>query len=433
MLDIRLVREDPGAVVRGLVVRGVEEGEAQAQLERIKLLDTERRDAISRANDLRATRNEVSKQIGELKRSGKDAESLILEMRDVGQNIDQLGERVEGIEAEIVQWLMSTPNLPLDEVQPGDEDQNVLLSTWGEAPNFDFEPKPHWDLGEALGILELERGAKVSGSGFPVLRGAGARMQRALINWMLDLHTTEHGYEELRVPYLVTRETMTGTGQLPKFEDDSYHTERDALWLIPTAEVPVTNLHRDELLTAEDLPMRYTAYTPCFRREAGAAGRDTRGLLRVHQFDKVELVRYETPARSRAVLDDMTREACRVLEAFGLHHRVVRLAGGDLGFSAAMTYDIEAWAPGVESWLEVSSVSTFTDFQGRRANLRYRPEQGSKPQFVHTLNGSALALPRLMVALLETYQNADGSVTVPEPLRAALGCDRIEAQERATV
>lgn len=424
MLDIRLVREDADAVAHGLSIRGVEGG--KAQLDRILEIDAERRETIGQANELRAQRNDVSKKIGELKRAGEDADGMIAEMRAVGERIDALGARVAEIEAEMEAWLMSTPNVPLDEVQAGDEDANELLSEWGSKPEFTFEPKPHWELGEALGILELERGSKLSGSGFPVLRGAGARYQRTLIDWMLDLHTEKHGYEELRVPYMVTRQTMTGTGQLPKFEEESYETERDGLWLIPTAEVPVTNLHRDELLTAEDLPLRYTAYTPCFRREAGAAGRDTRGLLRVHQFDKVELVRYETPERSREALEEMTREACSVLEAFGLHYRVVRLAGGDLGFSAGMTFDLEVWAPGVGKWLEVSSVSTFTDFQARRANLRYRPSQAEKPRFVHTLNGSALALPRLMVALLETYQMEDGSVAIPEVLQAAFGRDRID-------
>ena len=426
MFDIRLVREDPEAVVRGLTVRGIED--AQEQVDRVLALDVERRDAITASNDLRAKRNEASKRIGELKRGGEDASGMIAEMREVGDEIDLLASRLEVIEADVDGWLMSTPNVPLSEVVPGGEDQNETLHVWGEAVTFGFDPKPHWELGEDLGMLELERGGKISGSGFPILRGRGARLQRALIDWMLNLHTQEHGYEELRVPYLVTKETMTGTGQLPKFEEDLYRTKRrDGLWLIPTAEVPLTNMHRDELLSAEDLPVRYTACTPCFRREAGAAGRDTRGLLRVHQFDKVELVRYETPERSREALEEITREAASVLEALGLHYRVVRLAGGDLGFAAALTYDLEVWAPGVEQWLEVSSVSTFTDFQARRANIRFRPTPAEKPQFVHTLNGSALALPRLMVAIMESYQNADGSITVPEALRDVLGRDRIEA------
>jgi seryl-tRNA synthetase len=303
----------------------------------------------------------------------------------------------------------------------------------GAPPEFDFEPKPHWDLGSTLGLLDLERGSKISGSGFPVLTGLGARLQRCLIDFMLDIHTQDfneelgwHGYTELRVPYLVTRDTLSGTGQLPKFAEESYQTERDDLWLIPTAEVPITNLHRDEVLSVEDLPVRYVAYSPCFRREAGAAGADTRGLLRVHQFDKVELVRYETPERSRDALEELTAESESILDRLGLHYRVLKLASGDLGFSAEMTYDIEVWAPGVGQWLEVSSCSTCGDFQARRANLRYRPSGGEKLRFVHTLNGSALALPRLMVALIENYQQADGTVRVPEALQERLGQEVIE-------
>jgi seryl-tRNA synthetase len=346
-------------------------------------------------------------------------------MRALGERIADLDETVRTNEARVEEILLSVPNVPLDEVPEGGEEANVVCGTWGEPRAFAFEPRPHWELGEALGILDLARGSRVSGSGFPVLRGAGARLQRGLIAWFLDVHTAEHGYEELRVPYLVTRETLTGTGQLPKFADESYQTERDDLWLIPTAEVPITNLHRDELLEAQELPVKYTAYSPCFRREAGAAGKDTRGLLRVHQFDKVELVRYETPARSRAALEELTREAETLLERLGLHYRRVILATGDLGFSSAMTYDLEVWAPGVEKWLEVSSCSVFTDYQARRANLRYRPAHGEKPEFVHTLNGSALALPRVVAALLETYQEVDGGVVLPEPLRPYLGQDRL--------
>ena len=334
--------------------------------------------------------------------------------------------------------MLLTPNLPLDEVPSGGVDQNEIVRVVGAPPEFDFEPKSHWDLGSTLGLLDLERGSKVSGSGFPVLMGLGARLQRCLIDFMLDIHTQGfneepgwHGYTELRVPYLVTRDTLSGTGQLPKFAEESYQTERDDLWLIPTAEVPITNLHRDEVLSAEDLPVRYAAYSPCFRREAGAAGADTRGLLRVHQFDKVELVRYETPERSRDALEELTAESESILDRLGLHYRVLKLASGDLGFSAEMTYDIEVWAPGVEQWLEVSSCSTCGDFQARRANLRYRPSGGEKLRFVHTLNGSALALPRLMVALIENYQQADGTVRVPETLQERLGQEVIEPRPPA--
>jgi seryl-tRNA synthetase len=423
MLDLKRLRSEPD-VVRAALARRGEAGNAHV-VDRVLALDEERRAAITESDALKARRNEVSRTIGERKRAGQDAEALILEMREVGGRIAELDASVSAADEEIQEILLTTPNLPLDEVPEGDESANQLLRSWGTPVTHPFPARPHWELGEALGILDLPRGAKVSGSGFPVLKGAGARLQRALIDWMLDLHVREHGYEELRVPYLVTRETLTGTGQLPKFADESYLSERDDLWLIPTAEVPVTNLHRDELMRAEALPIRYTAYSPCFRREAGAAGKDTRGLLRVHQFDKVELVRYERPERSREALEELTAQAERVLQELGLAYRVVRLAAGDLGFSSAMTYDIEVWAPGVERWLEVSSCSTFTDYQARRAGIRFRPAPGEKPEFVHTLNGSALALPRLVVALLETYQQEDGSVELPELLRERTGMDRL--------
>jgi len=421
MLDIRRFRHEPEELKRALARRG--DPELPGVVDEVGSLDEARRTAIGEANELKARRNEASKQIGDIKRSGGDAQELIAAMRGLGDRIAELDEAVRANEARVEEILLSVPNLPLDEVPEGGEEANRVVATWGEPRAFAFQPKPHWELGEALGILDLPRGSKISGSGFPVLRGRGARLQRGLIDWFLDVHTTEHGYQELRVPYLVTRDTLTGTGQLPKFADESYQTERDDLWLIPTAEVPVTNLHRDELMTAADLPVKYTAYSPCFRREAGAAGKDTRGLLRVHQFDKVELVRYEAPGRSREALEELTREAEVLLERLGLHYRRVVLATGDLGFSSAMTYDLEVWAPGVAKWLEVSSCSVFTDYQARRANLRFRPAQGEKPEFVHTLNGSALALPRVMAALLETWQDADGSVVIPEPVRPYVGVD----------
>jgi seryl-tRNA synthetase len=424
MLDLKRIRDEPESVVRALSKRAIDD--PAGVIKKLLKQDEVRRAAIGQVNDLKAERNEVSKTVGERKRAGQPAEDLIIRMREVGARIDALDAQLAAVESGIRTTLLTIPNMPHEDVQPGDEGANQLLRTWGTPPELDFEPRPHWEIGERLEILDLPRGAKIAGSGFPVLRGAGARLQRILVDFMLDLHTTEHGYQELRVPYLVRQESMEGTGQLPKFADESYLTERDDLWLIPTAEVPVTNLHRDELLAESDLPVRYTAYTPCFRREAGAAGKDTRGLLRVHQFDKVELVRYETPESSPAALEDLTREASRVLELLGLHYRVVRLAAGDLGDSSAMTYDLEVWAPGVEQWLEVSSCSTFTDYQARRANLRYRPSDGGKPRFVHTLNGSGVALPRLMVALLETYQQSDGSVVVPEVLRARFASDRIQ-------
>ncbi len=425
MLDIRRVRHAPEEVKRALGRRG--SPEVPGFVDEALALDEARRAAIGEVNDLKARRNEVSKKIGELKRTGADAEDLIASMRGLGDRIGELDEAIRANEARVGEILMGIPNLPLDEIPDGGAECNRVVSTWGEPRAFGFQPRPHWEIGEALGILDLPRGSKTSGSGFPLLRGPGARLQRGLIDWFLDVHTVENGYEELRVPYLVNQESLTGTGQLPKFADELYMVERDGLWLIPTAEVPVTNLHRDELLSADQLPVRYTAYSPCFRREAGAAGKDTRGLLRVHQFDKVELVRYERPERSREGLEELTRHAEILLERLGLHHRRVCLAAGDLGFSSAMTYDLEVWAPGVEKWLEVSSCSVFTDYQARRANLRFRPAHGEKPEFVHTLNGSALALPRVVAALLETYQEADGSVTLPEVLHAYVGSRRLAA------
>ena len=431
VLDIRQLRSDPDTV-RSAVARRESEGLVDV-IDEILALDERRRSVLSEVNDLKAKRNAASKKIGEIKRAGGDADELIVEMREVGDRISEIDDEVGGADDRIRGLMLLTPNLPHDDVPSGGVENNEIVRVVGSPPEFDFEPKPHWELGTSLDLLDQERGSKISGSGFPVLKGAGARLQRCLIDFMLDLHTQDldeergwHGYTEVRIPYLVTRETLSGTGQLPKFADESYQTERDDLWLIPTAEVPVTNLHRDELLTAEDLPMRYTAYSPCFRREAGAAGADTRGLLRVHQFDKVELVRYETPERSRDALEELTGEAENILDRLGLHYRVLKLATGDLGFSARMTYDLEVWAPGVGQWLEVSSCSTFGDFQARRANLRYRPSGAEKPRFLHTLNGSALALPRLMVAVIENYQRADGTIRVPEALQERLGSTVIE-------
>ncbi len=425
MLDLRLIRSESERVHRALEKRGIED--VDIRIRQVVSMDDERRAAIGEANELRARRNQVSRTIGEMKRRGEPAIEMVAEMREVGRRVGELEARTSELELMIQDWLADTPNLPLEDVPEGDVSCNEIVRTWGDPPHFPFEPRPHWEIGSDLGILDLARGARLSGSGFPVLSGPGARLQRALIDFMLDVHTREHGYVELRVPYLVTRETMTGTGQLPKFADESYVAERDDLWLIPTAEVPITNLHRGELLPADSLPLRYTAYSPCFRREAGAAGADTRGLLRVHQFDKVELVRYEMPQRSRQALEELTVEAERILQLLGLSYQVVKLAAGDLGFSAAMTYDLEVWAPGVEKWLEVSSCSTFTDYQARRADLRYRPGPGEKPQFVHTLNGSGLALPRLVVALIETYQQPDGSVSIPEVLVPYTGFSQIQA------
>jgi seryl-tRNA synthetase len=423
MLDVREIRTNPEDVRRGLARRG--DPDVTAVVDRILLLDEQRRAAVTTADALKGERNQVSREVGDIKRQGGEAEDLIRRMRDVGDEIALLDARVAEVEAETERLLLATPNVPLPDVPDGDAECNAVVRVWGEPLEHPFEARPHWELGEQLGLFDLPRGAKVTGSGFPLLTGRGARLQRVLIDWMLDLHTTTHGYEELRVPYLVNRASLTATGQLPKFQDESYLSDRDDLWLIPTAEVPVTNLHRDELLGASDLPRCYTAYSPCFRREAGSAGKDTRGLLRVHQFDKVELVRFERPDDAPAALERMTGHAEAVLQALGLTYRVLRLAAGDLGFSAAMTYDLEVWAPGVGRWLEVSSCSTFGDFQARRAGIRFRPAPGEKPQFVHTLNGSALALPRLVVALLETGQQEDGSVILPPILADRMGLDQL--------
>ena len=423
MLDIKVVRRDPAGVGAALERRGGEgmAGLVMAVAER----DRTRREALGRVNDLKALRNRVSKRIGEAKREGGDAQAEIVRMRNVGAEIAEFDAQVAAADAWIAEQLAGIPNLPDERVPTGGEEANEIVRGWGTPPEFPFAPRPHWELGESLGILDLAAGVRVSGSGFFMLRGRGAALQRGLINWMIGLHAADHGYTELRVPYLVRESSMTGTGQLPKFADESYVTPRDGLWLIPTAEVPVTNIHRGEILRGDTLPRKYVAYSPCFRREAGAAGKDTRGMLRVHQFDKVELVRFEEPEASAAGLEELTGHACRILELLGLTYRVVLLASGDLGFSASLTYDLEVWAPGVEQWLEVSSCSTFTDFQARRANIRFRRAQGSGTEFAHTLNGSALALPRLMVALLETCQQEDGTVRLPSVLAPVLGFDEI--------
>ncbi len=425
MLDVRRIRQEPDAVRAALAVRG--KAEAEEAVDRVLALDEERRALVGEGDALKARRNAVSQEVGERKRRGESADDIVAEMRTVNERIKEIDARLRDVEAETDALLLGTPNTPHPTVPPGGEESNRVVRSWGEPRTFDFEPRPHWEIAAELGMLDLPAGAKVSGSGFPVYRGMGARLQRALINWMLDLHTGEHGYVEVEPPFLVNRASMTGTGQYPKFEDDAYVIPSDDLALIPTAEVPVTNLHRDEILAPDRLPIAYTAYSPCFRREAGAAGKDTRGLLRLHQFDKVEMVRFERPDRSEAALEELTGHAERVLQLLGLPYRVLLLAGGDLGFSSLKTYDLEVWAPGVGKWLEVSSCSSFGDFQARRAGIRFRPEAGAKPEFAHTLNGSGVALPRTVVALLENGQRPDGSVEVPEVLRPYLRTDEIRA------
>ncbi len=393
-------------------------------------LDDNRRTLLKQTEKLKADRNKASEEVARLKRAGEDAAELITELKGVSDAIKELDHEVRGIESELEEQLLRLPNLPLDDVPEGDASANRVVRTWGEHPAFAFEPAPHWEIGERLGVLDLPRGAKVSGSGFPLFTGDGAKLVRALVSLMLDVHTDEHGYLEVAPPYLVTPETARGTGQLPMLADDMYVTG-DGLYLIPTAEVPVTNLHRDEVMATRDLPMAYVAYTPCFRREAGAHGKDTRGLIRVHQFDKVELVRFVPAERSAAEHEALLGHAEAVLRRLDLPYRVVLLATGDLGFASAKTYDLEVWAAGVRSWLEASSASTFTDFQARRANIRYRPRPNAKPEYVHTLNASGVALPRTLIALLENNQQEDGSVRLPEALVPYFGKEYLTARARA--
>ena len=421
MLDLKRIREEPELVRARLAVRA--KPEALELVDRVLALDETRRQAITEVDALRAKRNQVSPEVGRLKQAGREAEAepLIREMRELGERMSELERRRNEAEEGVRALLLQIPNLPLPDVPPGGEADAVVVHRFGEERAFDFEPRPHWELGEALGILDLPRGAKVAGSGFPLYVGAGARLERSLIAFMMDLHSREHGYTELWPPFVINEQAGLGTGQLPKFGEDMYYIPGDGLYLAPTAEVPVTNVHAGELLAGAALPIRYVAYTPCFRREAGAAGKDTRGLLRLHQFDKVELVRFERPENGEAALEELTGHAEEVLKRLGLHFRRILLAGGDLGFSNAKTYDLEVWSPGVGKWLEVSSCSLYTDFQARRANIRFRPAPNQKPEFVHTLNGSGVALARTFAALLETHQQADGRVRIPEALQGYLG------------
>ena len=421
MLSINLIRENPKVVREALNRRD----EDNAPLDRIIELDEKRRVILTSSEALRARRNQVSKELSKMKEKPPE---VIAEMRQVGSEIKTLETDLKEMNEELDQLLLHIPNIPLQDVPSGvDESGNVLLKTVGTAPTFEFQPSPHWEIGENLGILDFERGVKMSGSRFYVLKGRGARLQRALISWMLDFHQSQHGYMEIYPPFVVKREALVGSAQLPKFADNVYHDEQDDLWLVPTAEVPLTNLHRDEILDASDLPLNYVAYTPCFRREKMSAGRDTRGIKRGHQFDKVEMYKYVTPEDSEEALQSMLSDAEGVAEALGLSHRVLELCTGDLGFHSARSYDVEVWAPGCEEWLEVSSCSNCLDFQARRANIRYRPSEGAKPRYVHTLNGSGLGLPRVLISVLETYQQADGSVRIPEVLQPYTGFDVIEA------
>lgn len=423
MHDLRVLREQIDLLRDGIQRRGMFDT-LEPVVDRGQVLEVERRTLIAAVEERKAQRNASAQEVAKRKRAGEPADDLITRGRALGDEIAQLEGELTGVEESLRKLLLEIPNVTLPEVPAGGEEHNVIVREWG-TPRESAGVKPHWEIGAQLGMIDLERAAKVSGSGFVFYRKNGARLVRSLLNYFMDVHRDEHGYEEVWPPLLVNRATMTGTGQLPKFADDAYATRGDEHFLIPTAEVPVTNLYRDEILEASALPMAFVAYSKCFRREAGSAGKDTRGILRTHEFDKVELVRYATPETSAEQLELLTRHAESMLEGLGIPYRRKLLAAGDTGFSSAMTYDLEAWAPGVGAWLEVSSCSNFTEYQARRANIRYRPGKGEKPRFVHTLNGSGLAFPRTIACILEHYQNADGTVTVPEVLRPYLGADRL--------
>ena len=421
MLDLRFIRDNVEQVKAGLARRGI-----TVDLSEFLALDAKRRDAQQAIETLRRIRNEVSEEIGRLKKTGQPAEDKVAEMRAVGDRITALENSAREAEEAQRSLQLTIPNLPHATVPDGkDENDNVELRRWSpqgkEPPKFSFEPKPHWDLAEYLDIIDFDRAAKITGARFALYKGMGARLERALINFMLDLHTTEHGYLEVLPPFMVNKTSMTVTGQLPKFEDELFRVENGTYYLIPTAEVPVTNIHQDEILPDESLPLLYTAYTPCFRREAGSYGKDTRGLIRQHQFNKVELVKFARPQDSYEELEKLTANAEEVLKRLGLSYRVIALCAGDLGFSAAKTYDIEVWLPSQNKYREISSCSNFEDFQARRGNIRYKLKGGKKTELAHTLNGSGLAVGRTVVAILENFQQPDGTVVIPEALRSYMG------------
>ena len=416
MLDIGLIREETDRVLDGFRKRG-----ANIDLSPLLKLDRERKTLLKMVEDLRCRRNKASDDIGRLKREGKPAEGLLAEMKGVSEEIKKLEGDIACIENEENDILLILPNLPHESVPAGiSEKDNAEVRQWGEIPRFTFEPKPHWQIGEELEIIDFQRASNIAGARFALLKGAGALLERALINFMLDLHTREHGYTEVLPPFMVNRKSMTGTGQLPKFEDELFKLERDGYYLIPTAEVPVTNIHQGEILRSDVLPVYYTACTPCFRREAGSYGKDTRGLIRQHQFNKVELVKFSRPEDSYSELEKLTHDAEDVLKRLGLAYRVIALCTGDMGFSAAKTYDIEVWLPAQDTFREISSCSNFEDFQARRADIRYKTGTG-KTGYVHTLNGSGLAVGRTLVAILENYQQEDGTVVIPDALKPYMG------------
>lgn len=425
MLNIKRIRENLEEVREGLKKRS-----GEYDVDSALQIDDQRRALLAEVEEKKAEKNRVSKEIPRRKQNGEDVSDIFESMRKLSDEIKDYDDKLREIDEKMRDVLLNIPNVPHPSVPVGkDDSENVELRKFGTPTSFDFEPKAHWDLGTDLGLLDFDRGAKLSGARFTVMTGKGARLERAIYNFMLDLHTLDQSYTEIEPPYLVNRASMTGTGQLPKFEEDMYHCEADDLFLIPTAEVPVTNLYRDDILEEKDLPVYLTAFTPCFRREAGSAGRDTRGIVRQHQFDKVELVKFVEPSTSYDELEKLTDDAEEVLRRLGLPYRVVQLCTGDLGFSSAMTHDIEVWMPSYGRYVEISSCSNFEDYQARRANIRYRDSKG-KTQFVHTLNGSGLAVGRTWAAIVENYQNADGSITIPEVLVPFFGAEKIEAPKK---
>ena len=426
MLDMKFVRDNPEKVMEAVRKRN-----GELNLDEFLALDKERREITQQVEALKNERNTASKEIGKLKKAGENAEEKMAEVRAIGDKIASDDVRLRDIEARLKTIMLAIPNIPAEDVPVGKSDaDNPEVRRWGEPRKFDFEPLSHWDLGEKLDILDFERGHKISGARFTVYKGLGSRLERSVINFYLDLHTSEHGYTEFFPTFIVNSDSMQGTGQLPKFAEDMFKLQGMDMYLIPTAEVPITNLHRDEILNGDDLPLRYCAYSACFRAEAGSAGKDTRGLIRQHQFNKVELVKFTRPEQSWDELESLTNNAEHALQLLGLPYHVVRLCTGDLGFSSATTYDLEVWLPQANCYREISSCSNFLDFQARRANIRFRRDAKSKPEFVHTLNGSGLAVGRTVAAILENYQQEDGSVIVPEVLRKYMGCDVIPVPEK---
>ena len=423
MLDIKRIRMNPEEVKDALGKRN-----GNYPVDEVLKLDSERRNILTQVEEMKAKQNTMSKEIPKLKKEGKDASSVLEEMKTLSENVKELDLKVKEIDVELKDMLLHIPNTPHESVVEGESDaDNVEIRKWMEPTEFEFEPEAHWDLGVNLDVLDFERASKITGARFTIFKGLGAKLERALIAFMLDLHTAEHGYSEISPPFMVNRNSMTGTGQLPKFEEDAFHIPSKDYFLVPTAEVPLTNMYRDEILDEKSLPMYFTGYTPCFRQEAGSAGRDTRGLIRNHQFDKVELVKLSLPEDSYEELEKLTANAEEVLKRLELPYRVVSLSTGDLGFSAAKTYDLEVWMPSYNRYVEISSCSNFEDFQARRANLRFRREDNKKVEYVHTLNGSGLAVGRTLAAIMENYQNEDGTITIPNALRPYLGgLDKIE-------